>query len=229
MYRTIDVGAGMDQGAAWAQLLGGGMPLFQKLAVEQQHPSALAGVSMQASPSALAHAQAAPLRAYHQAVAAPHLAWDPAALVQSALAVLELEAGLSNDTMATLRHAVASGMARKKKHEMEKMANAAVAAMSAAAASSMTHPVPRAVKPASSKRQQLTVEEAAEIYTLRPRKHDGQSERRRIHCRFEGTPLAPARRRVAAACSERLHTGRCCAVVHCATCPRAKTNMIHRF
>jgi hypothetical protein len=42
----------------------------------------------------------------------------------------------------------------------------------------------RTVKPSSSKRQQLTVEEAAEIYSLRPRKFDGRSTGRCvIHCR----------------------------------------------
>jgi hypothetical protein len=45
---------------------------------------------------------------------------------------------------------------------------------------------PRSVKPASSKRQQLTVEEAAEIYSLRPRRGD-VSNGGLVHCRL----LAP--------------------------------------
>ena len=40
---------------------------------------------------------------------------------------------------------------------------------------------PRRVKPASSKRQQLTVEEAAEIYSLRPRR--GERSGGMMHCR----------------------------------------------
>ena len=88
--------------------------------------------------------------------------------------LLELEAGLSENTMTTLRHAVVSGMALKQKHEMEKMAaNTAVVTISAAAATSMAHSAPRTVKPASSKSQQLIVEEEAEIYSLLPRESNG--------------------------------------------------------
>ena len=44
--------------------------------------------------------------------------------------------------------------------------------------------LPRTLKPANSKRQQLTVEQAAQIYTLRPRKVQGRGSRCVIHCRW---------------------------------------------
>lgn len=199
----------MDANNGWAHLLGG-MPLLHHLAAGPSHAQALA-VSSPASSAALAHAHTA--RAFQHVSEKTITTLDPrdrGALVQSALNILALEAGLSDETITTLRHAVASGMARKEKQEMEKLASAyaaaahaaaaaavsaaAVSAASAAATQSMACPStammpyggilqPRPVKPASSKRQQLTVEEAAEIYALRPRKNDRHDGRCRIHCR----------------------------------------------
>ena len=173
--------------------------------------------------------------------------------VEGALMILEHEAGLSKETMATLRQAVESGMSRRRNaaaREQEianagamfgmlattralgtdklEMINAfrqvstpqavqmnglpsqfaiAAAAQSAPAALPQTSlgmgtgtlvqvpgydnlypyvPQHRNVKPAGSKRQQLTVEEAAEIYLLRPRRGEVRSGCT-VHCRM----LAP--------------------------------------
>jgi len=157
---------------------------------------------------------------------------DRGALVDNALNVLSLEAGLSEETMATLRHAVQSGMARKIKQERAQ--DIAVAAAFCASHSNHSRggpcwhlpPIPsgmtsgahethyklsvgaspaqassggvstlpvvplgympvtsmmaRSVKPSSSKRQQLTVGDAAEIYSLRPCKMEGRCL---VHCR----------------------------------------------
>ena len=184
------------------------------------------------------------------------------AQVEGALSILEQEAGLSEETMSTLRLAVESGLSRRRAHDdMSVQQQAAVlgggfpmfsflasqqmtqhqlagmvgmsfgmvqaaevpaqAAQAAQAAqthvcgphalahaafpaaphsgSVLTHggvggtPAaqgldskaygmkPRSVKPSSSKRQQLTVEEAAEIYLLRPRR--GERSGGMMHCR----------------------------------------------
>lgn len=186
------------------------------------------------------------------------------AQVEGALSILEQEAGLSEETMSTLRLAVESGLSRRRAHEdmspqqlsaqqqaaalvsgfpmfsflasqqmtqqqlsgmvsmsfgmahaAEVPAHAAQAAqthacgphaLAQAAFPAAPHPgsvlthggvdgtpaapgldskaygmKPRSVKPASSKRQQLTVEEAAEIYLLRPRR--GERSGGMMHCR----------------------------------------------
>lgn len=141
------------------------------------------------------------------------------ARVDDALRILELEAGLSETTMATLRQAVKMGMERKAIHEhnqQELVAAASVcgvrqqlspqnasmlnscahhpsqdnrtprpaASSTPALRPSIQANMPRPVKPSSSKRQQLTVEEAAEIYSLRPRRSDASCGARGvIHCR----------------------------------------------
>ena len=174
------------------------------------------------------------------------------AQVEGALNILEQEAGLSEETMATLRQAVESGMSRRRdaaaaqqaiasagysmlqmmapqgstsqdltgvvqgagtpEQQAQAQAQAvqqahqagiamqmgAVPSMGGVPPAPMMMPgvenpyaafagmIPRNVKPPSSKRQQLTVEEAAEIYKLRP----GRGEARNgglVHCRL----LAP--------------------------------------
>jgi hypothetical protein len=185
------------------------------------------------------------------------------AQVEGALSILEQEAGLSEETMSTLRLAVESGLSRRRAHDdmsaqhvsaqqqaaalgggfpmfsfltsqqmtqqlagmvgmsfgmvqaAEVPAQAAQAAqthacgphaLAQAAFPAAPHPgsvlthggvggtpaapgldskaygmKPRSVKPSSSKRQQLTVEEAAEIYLLRPRR--GERSGGMMHCR----------------------------------------------
>lgn len=174
------------------------------------------------------------------------------AQVEGALNILEQEAGLSEETMATLRQAVESGMSRRRDAAAAQQAiasagysmlqmispqgstsqelagvvsavhgtgtpeqqvqaqavqhahQAGVHAMQMGVVSSMPpapmvvpgveNPYaafagmvhPRNVKPPSSKRQQLTVEEAAEIYKLRPGRGDAR-QGGLVHCRL----LAP--------------------------------------
>ena len=204
-----DILLAMDTSNGWVNLLGG-MPLLHQIAAGPSHEISSPASSIALARAHTAHAFQHVFEHAHTKIGTTLDPRDRAALVQSALNILALEAGLSDETMTTLRHAVASGMARKEKQEMEKLASAyaaaahaaaaaaesaaAVSAASAAATQSMPYPStasvpyggilqPRPVKPASSKRQQLTVAEAAEIYALRPRKNDRHDGRCRIHCR----------------------------------------------
>lgn len=112
-----------------------------------------------------------------------------AALVEQALNILAYEAGLTEGTVATLRQAVWSGMERKALHALEKQTLDGFAAHAPGATTPQPQPpsvsvvLPRTLKPSSSKRQQLTVEQAAEIYSLRPRKLEGRGSRSVVHCR----------------------------------------------
>ena len=172
------------------------------------------------------------------------------AQVEGALSILEREAGLSHETMTTLRQAVEAGLSRRREQTsssraaasnpgipmfhmigasgaggqqqglatmVNAMQQAAVplqavhlqhnaqatpasspgcygGAVTGTARVSVDHSAalpyalvaPRSVKPSSSKRQQLTVEEAAEIYLLRPRRGEVRSGSL-VHCRM----LAP--------------------------------------
>ena len=172
------------------------------------------------------------------------------AQVEGALSILEREAGLSHETMTTLRQAVEAGLSRRREQtsssstaasnpgipmfhmigasgaggqqqDLAAMVNAmqqaavplqavhlqhnaqanpaaspggAVTGPTGGTPVSMDHSTahsyalvaPRSVKPSSSKRQQLTVEEAAEIYLLRPRRGEVRSGSL-VHCRM----LAP--------------------------------------
>jgi hypothetical protein len=123
--------------------------------------------------------------------------------VNNAINVLALEAGLSEETITALRNVVKSGMARKAEQDQEnRHAGQSAALTTSAHGIADTHPAglsgsmspctqpvtKRTVKPSSSKRQQLTVEEAAEIYTLRPKKIEGQPTRSLVHCRLNLEP-----------------------------------------
>ena len=152
-------------------------------------------------------------RLQHEQYALAQAGMSKTALVENALNILAYEAGLSEETIVTLRQAVQSGMERKARHALEQQALSASpagsgsppvfaahengarahharAAEARAGASPAQQPylpavLPRAVKPSNSKRQQLTVEQAAQIYTLRPRKVEGRGSRSVIHCRWE--------------------------------------------
>ena len=128
---------------------------------------------------------------------------DRTSIVNNAINVLALEAGLSEETITALRNVVKSGMARKAEQDQENRHEGQSAALTTSAhgiadthpaslsgsMSPCTQPVTkRTVKPSSSKRQQLTVEEAAEIYTLRPKKIEGQPTRSLVHCRLNLEP-----------------------------------------
>mmetsp|Transcript_130560 Transcript_130560/g.194451 ORF Transcript_130560/g.194451 Transcript_130560/m.194451 type:complete len:351 (-) Transcript_130560:71-1123(-) len=103
--------------------------------------------------------------------------------VENALAVLAQEAGFSQETLSALRQAVETGRKMKER--------GAVGGQWNQAAQNILSPMPmtpvrlaaRTVKPASSKRQQLTVEEAAEIYSLRPRNSFDVLRGSMAHCR----------------------------------------------
>ena len=164
-----------------------------------QHPSLLALLPI------LQHQDAQhQLRFQHEQYALAQAGTSKTMLVEYALNILAYEAGLSEGTMGTLRRAVLSGMERKARHALEQQALAASPAGGGsppafahvgttegqgAGASPAHQPylsavLPRTVKPANSKRQQLTVEQAAQIYALRPRKVEGRGSRGVIHCRW---------------------------------------------
>lgn len=104
--------------------------------------------------------------------------------VENALAVLAQEAGFSEETIATLRQAVDTGRRMKEGMAMgvqvpPPMAPTFLNGLTGAP----VRVAPRTVKPASSKRQQLTVEEAAEIYSLRPTNSLDVLRGSMAHCR----------------------------------------------
>ena len=90
--------------------------------------------------------------------------------VENALSVLQREAGLTEDTLKVLRKAVSDNLQPRSAGESNE---------------DETGSRKRPFKPSSSKRQQLTADEAAEIYKLRPLPGKGGSLRRgsMLHCK----------------------------------------------
>ena len=90
--------------------------------------------------------------------------------VENALSVLQREAGLTEDTLKVLRKAVSDNLQPRSAGESNE---------------EETGSRKRPFKPSSSKRQQLTADEAAEIYKLRPLPGKGGSLRRgsMLHCK----------------------------------------------
>jgi len=105
--------------------------------------------------------------------------------LENALAVLAREAGFSQETLNALRQAVDTGRKMKERGTVGGGWNAAAQNLLVVPSMNMA-PVrlaARTLKPASSKRQQLTVEEAAEIYSLRPRNSLDILRGSMAHCR----------------------------------------------
>mmetsp|Transcript_48369 Transcript_48369/g.96855 ORF Transcript_48369/g.96855 Transcript_48369/m.96855 type:complete len:291 (+) Transcript_48369:79-951(+) len=106
--------------------------------------------------------------------------------VENALQVLAQEAGFSEETIATLRQAVETGRRMKEGMAMGHGVHQHMPPPMPPFLNGLSGPVrvaQRNVKPASSKRQQLTVEEAAEIYSLRPTNSLDVLRGSMAHCR----------------------------------------------